>query len=72
MDSQTIATFGSEITCSDVTKTLIAKKCSVLCFFPILSEDDPFILWHLYPKFGAAAPRQTGVIARRKKINVHV
>ena len=29
MDSQTIATFGSEIACSDVTKTLIDPKLSV-------------------------------------------
>ena len=29
MDSQTIATFGSEIACSDVTKTLMAPKFSV-------------------------------------------
>ena len=33
MDSQTIATFGSEIACSDVTKTLIAPKFSVRYFW---------------------------------------
>ena len=32
MDSQTIATFGSKIACSDVTKTLIAPKLSVRYF----------------------------------------
>ena len=32
MDLQTIATFGSEIACSDVTKTLIAPKFSVRYF----------------------------------------
>ena len=32
MDSQTIATFGSKIACSDVTKTLIAPKFSVRYF----------------------------------------
>ena len=46
MDSQTIATFGSEIACSDVTKTLIAPKFR----FDIsenLSEDGSFNLWQL-------------------------
>ena len=33
MDSQTIATFGSKIACSDVTKTLIAPKFSVRYFW---------------------------------------
>ena len=33
MDSQTIATFGSKIACSDVTKTLIAPKYSVRYFW---------------------------------------
>ena len=33
MDSQTIASFGSEIACSDVTKTLIAPKFSVRYFW---------------------------------------
>ena len=32
MESQTIATFGSKIACSDVTKTLIAPKFSVRYF----------------------------------------
>ena len=32
MDSQTIATFGSKIACSDFTKTLIAPKFSVRYF----------------------------------------
>ena len=32
MDPQTIATFGSEFACSDVTKTLIAPKFSVRYF----------------------------------------
>ena len=33
MDSQTIVTFGSEIACSDVTKTLIAPRFSVRFFW---------------------------------------
>ena len=32
MDSQTIATFGSKIACSDVTKTLMTSKFSVRYF----------------------------------------
>ena len=62
MDSQTIALFGSEIAFSDVTKTLIASKFSVRCFWNFVHS-----ICDSYPKFGAAAPRQTGVITRRKK-----
>ena len=65
MDSQTIATFGSKIACSDVTKTLIAPNFR-FDISEILSEDVHSIC-DSYPKFGAAAPRQTGVITRRKK-----
>ena len=65
MDSQTIATFGSEIACSDVTKTLILQNFR-FDISEIWPEDGTFNFWQL-PKFGAAAPRQTGVITRRKK-----
>ena len=65
MDSQTIATFGSKIACSDVTKTLIAPKFRLV--FLKFCQKMVHLICDSYPKFGAAAPRQTGVITRRKK-----
>ena len=43
MDSQTIATFGSEIACSDVIKTLIVQNFR-FDISEILSEDGSFNL----------------------------
>ena len=62
IDSQTRPTFGSEIACSDVTKTLIAPTFSVRYFLNFVRR------WSI--QFVTAIQRtlrQTGAITRRKK-----
>ena len=55
MDSQTIATFESEIACSDVTKTLIAPKFSVRYF------------WNFVRRWSILFLTATGSLARRSR-----
>ena len=65
MDSQTIATFGSKIACSDVTKTLIAPKFSVRYFWNFVRRWS--IQFVTATRSLARRRRRTGVITRRKK-----
>ena len=66
MDSQTIVTFGSEIVCSDVTKNVNSSNIFSSIFLKFCQKMVHSI-FDSFPKFGAAAQRQTGVITRRKK-----
>ena len=65
MDSQTIATFGSKIACSDVTKTIIAPKFSVWYFWNFVRRWS--IQFVTAIRSLARLAGQTGVITRRKK-----